>query len=171
MKLIDRFLELPGIYAAWQAPFAAQKFAPAARHLGDVPVGRVLDVGCGPGTNADHFKSADYVGLDINDDYLSKARARRPGRFIQADLASADLSSLGTFDVVLVNSFLHHVPDRAVDDILAEIHARLEPTGRVHILELVLPRQWSRSRIMARLDRGHYPRPLEQWEPNTSLPS
>ena len=39
-------------------------------------VRRVLDVGCGPGTNTRYFEHADYLGLDINRGYIESARRR-----------------------------------------------------------------------------------------------
>jgi SAM-dependent methyltransferase len=163
MRLVERILEHPAIYAAWQAPFVSQKFAPVERRLRHEEIGRVLDVGCGPGTNARKFAGADYVGIDINERYLAIARRRYPGQFIQADLETADLSSLGAFDTILVNSLLHHLPDDAVGRILRQLRTLLSPAGRVHILELVLPEGRSLARMMARLDRGRYARPLETW--------
>jgi SAM-dependent methyltransferase len=159
----DRLMEHPAIYSVWQAPFAAQKFAPVERQLRLRQISRVLDVGCGTGTNAARFEHVEYVGLDINERYLQMARARYSGRFVQVDLTTADLSSLGTFDTILVNSFLHHVSDEAVRTILGRLTRALAPDGRVHILELVLPPRMSPARIMARLDRGRYARPIESW--------
>ena len=135
----DRLMEHPAVYSAWQAPFASQKFAPVERWLRDHEIRRVLDVGCGAGTNAGRFPDVDYVGIDVNERYLQAARARFPGQFIQADLTSADLSSLGTFDMILANSFLHHVNDADVERILAQLSALLAPEGTIHILDLVLP--------------------------------
>src|SRR5262245_32644641 len=104
-------MEHPAVYAAWQAPFVAQKFAPVERRIDGLTVRRVLDVGCGPGTNARRFLGAEYVGIDINERYLASARSKYPGRFICADLETEDMGALGTFDTILVNSFLHHLPD------------------------------------------------------------
>lgn len=87
--LIERLLEHPAVYAAWQAPFVARKFAPVERQIRDQPIRRVLDVGCGPGTNTARFEHADYIGIDINERYLTIARSKYHGRFIQADLAHA----------------------------------------------------------------------------------
>jgi SAM-dependent methyltransferase len=159
----DRLMEHPAVYAIWQAPFAAQKFAPVERHLRNQQVRRVLDVGCGTGTNAGRFEGAEYVGVDINERYLKMARERYSGRFVQADLTTSDLSSLGTFDTILVNSFLHHVSDEHVQQILGRLTAVLAPDGRVHILELVLPERLSLARMMARLDRGRFARSVERW--------
>jgi ubiquinone/menaquinone biosynthesis C-methylase UbiE len=105
----------------------------------------------------------DYVGVDINERYLTIARSKYPGQFIQADLGSADLSALGRFDTILVNSFLHHLDDAAVERTLAQLQTLLDRAGKVHILELVLPERRSLARLMARLDRGRYPRPFASW--------
>jgi SAM-dependent methyltransferase len=67
----ERLLEHPAIHAAWQAPSVAQKFAPVEREMRYDKIRRVLDVGCGPGTNARRFEGADYVGLDTNERYLT----------------------------------------------------------------------------------------------------
>ena len=163
MRIIDRILEYPVVYAAWQAPFVAQKFAPVERRIRNRNIRRILDVGCGPGTNAPRFAQADYVGIDINDRYLAIARAKYRGRFIQADLETAELTTLGTFDTILVNSFLHHLPDEAVRRVLQQLQQRLDPDGTVHMLELVLPDRFSIARLMARLDRGRYARQLTAW--------
>lgn len=162
-RVVDRILEHPFVYRAWQAPFVEQKFAPVERNLQLATVRRVLDVGCGPGTNAARFAGLDYVGIDVNEEYLALARSRYPGRFVQADLGSADLSGLGEFDAILVNSFLHHLPDDSVERILRQCAKLLSPTGRVHILELVLPDPPSLATIMARLDRGRYARTVDHW--------
>ena len=163
IRLIERMLEHPAVYAAWQAPFVSQKFAPVERQIRHRQLRRVLDVGCGPGTNAARFSGAEYVGVDVNERYLAIARSRYSGRFIRAELPDDDLSSLGSFDTILVNSFLHHLPDAAVHRILRQLASLLGADGRVHILELVLPDRPSLARIMARLDRGRYPRPLAAW--------
>ena len=159
----ERLLEHPAVYSAWQAPFAAQKFAPVERWLSEHKVQRVLDVGCGAGTNAAHFAGPDYVGIDLNERYLEAARARFRGRFVQADLTNADLTSLGTFDMILANSFLHHVSDSAAERILAQLSPLLASGGTIHILDLVLPPRKSLAWMMARLDRGGYARPVERW--------
>jgi len=168
-SLVDAILEHPTVYSAWQAPFVAQKFAPVERRLANVRVRRVLDVGCGPGTNAARFAGADYVGLDINERYLAIARSKHRGRFIRADLSAPDLASspltdLGTFDTILVNSFLHHLPDDAVVRLLRQLHRLLDRDGRIHLLELVLPDRPSLATLMARLDRGRYARALAAWQ-------
>ena len=62
MRLTDQVMENPHAYRLWQAPFAEPKFAPVLAHNDLSRVRRVLDVGCGPGTNTHHFAGADYLG-------------------------------------------------------------------------------------------------------------
>jgi SAM-dependent methyltransferase len=162
-RVLERLLEHPAVYSAWQAPFVAKKFAPVEREIRHAKIRRVLDVGCGPGTNADRFEGTDYVGLDTNERYLDIARTKHRGRFVRADLMTADLLELGTFDAILVNSLLHHLPDASVERILAQLADRLDCAGKVHILELVLPERKSLAWVMAKLDRGRYPRSLATW--------
>ena len=159
----ERVMEQPWVYRLWQAPFADHKFQPVQRQLDIRTPRRVLDVGCGPGTNAPRFQGAEYVGIDINEHYLEMARARYPGLFVCADLSTADLSRLGKFDVVLINSFLHHLPDEGVHHVLSRVPDLLDTDGRVHILELVLPQATSLATVMARLDRGRYARTIDTW--------
>ena len=83
MKLHARVMENTLAYRLWQAPFAEQKLAPLFAHNDLRAVRRVLDVGCGPGTNTPHFADADYLGIDFNAAYIDSAR-RRHGRRARA---------------------------------------------------------------------------------------
>lgn len=157
-----RVMEIPWVYRAWQAPFAEQKLAPIWRHTRREDVRKVLDVGCGPGTNAPHFREHDYLGLDINPDYVDQARARYGMRFEVADVTQWRVRD-EAYDFILVNSFFHHVADADADRILAHLASLLTDDGRIHVLDLVLPDRPSPARLLARLDRGDHPRPLDAW--------
>ena len=117
-----------------------------------------------PGTNARRFAGADYVGIDINEEYLRQARERFPGTFVCMDLTTADVAALGVFDTIIVNSVLHHLPDDTVLRLAAQLNRLLAPDGLAHVLELVLPERASVARLMARLDRARFARPLREWE-------
>jgi SAM-dependent methyltransferase len=160
---IQRILELPFVYRTWQAPFARRKFAPVTRSYDLESARRVLDIACGPGTNAPRFASAEYVGVDLNDNYIRTARRRFRGRFIQADAIDWSSESDELFDFVLVNSFLHHLDDQMVERLLANLVRRLTIGGRIHMLELVLPPREGIAHTLTRLDRGKFARPFEAW--------
>lgn len=163
MGVTARIIEQPLVYRLWQAPFAGRKFEPVLRHNDLRTAGRVLDVGCGPGINAGHFRDADYVGADLNPDYIRSARRRYDREFVVADAAELSEREDLRADFILVNSFLHHVDDAAARRILAGLRELLIPGGHVHLLELVLPESRSIARFLARADRGDHARPLEAW--------
>jgi SAM-dependent methyltransferase len=164
MKTIDAIMSRPFVYRLWMAPFAEDKFARVLRHNDLGAVRRVLDVGCGPGTNASYFLHSEYLGIDLNTDYIESAKRRYRRRFLAADAAEF-VSDFGErFDFILVNSFLHHLDTPTTRRILSNLHGLLTPDGHIHILELVLPRSASVARFLAHADRGKFARPLEEWE-------
>jgi SAM-dependent methyltransferase len=158
---LTRILEVPFVYRAWQGPFAAKKMAPIARHNDLSRPGRVLDIGCGPGTNARYFAGADYVGVDFNPEYIRSAQARHPGmKFVAADATAYQPDQ--PFDFVLLNSLLHHLDDDQVAAVLSTARAKLAYGGHVHVIELLTsPRLIPGT--LARMDRGRFPRTLEKW--------
>lgn len=166
MSLLKRFsfvMEHPAIYRAWQTPFVRAKFAPILRHNELATAGRVLDVGCGPGTNAPMFRGHDYVGLDFNSEYIAMARRRYGGEFVVADACTYTAAPEDRFDFILLNSLLHHIATADVQRMLGQLAQQLAPGGHIHILDLVLPEQPSLARYLARSDRGDYPRSLDAW--------
>jgi SAM-dependent methyltransferase len=163
MAVADRLLEQTLVYRVWMAPQIERKFAPIRAHNDLARVRRVLDVGCGPGTNTSQFLDADYVGLDINPRYVDSARRRYGKDFRVVDVTQYEVSDQERFDFVLVNSFLHHLATPDVERILDHLSALLSDDGHVHLLELVLPSQPSVARQLAKWDRGDYARPLEDW--------
>ena len=164
LRSADRLLESPVVYGLWQAPFATQKFAPVAQYLGLSGTGRVLDVGCGPGTNRKHFTGQGYLGIDINPRYIRRAQARMGGSYIVADVSDVPLSDNASFDLILVNSLLHHIPTPQVEILLDRLARLLSPNGTIHVLDLVLPERGAAARLLAHLDRGDYPRRRATWE-------
>lgn len=163
MNILQVVMDRAAAYRLWQAPFAERKLAPVRRHNDLRAVRRVLDVGCGPGTNARHFLEMDYLGVDMNPDYVAWARRRYGDRFAVADVTRTETIPGAEFDCILVNSLFHHVDDAGTRRILAHLATLLTPDGHVHILDLVMPERPSVARLLARWDRGDYPRPLEAW--------
>jgi SAM-dependent methyltransferase len=164
VKLATRWLEWTVAYRLWMAPFAERKFAPILAHndLGS-GVDRVLDVGCGPGTNTRHFSGSSYLGLDINDRYVADARRRYGREFRAVDVTRYVAEASERADFILLNSFLHHVATLDARRILAHLSTLLTDDGHVHILDLVMPERRSVARRMAHWDRGAYARPLAEW--------
>lgn len=159
MHLLDH----PTVYNLWQGPFAAQKLVPLRARLGDGPYGRVLDVACGPATHTAHFFAPGYHGIDLNPHYIAGATRRFGPHFEVAD-ATTYRGTPGTrYDLILINSFLHHLDDAQVRTVLDHLRTLLAPGGTIQILELVRPQRGLFPRLLAALDRGKFARSLDAW--------
>ena len=163
LKRASSLTRFPWIYRLWMAPFAGAKLAPVLRHNDLGAVRRVLDVGCGPGTNAPYFAGVDYLGIDLDEGYVEAARRRHGRDFIAADARTFAAAPGERFDFILLNSLLHHLDTADVVPMLRQLASQLTPDGHVHILDLVLPASPGLARWLALSDRGDFPRPLEQW--------
>lgn len=163
IKFCGRVMANTTAYRLWQAPFAHAKMMPVLRHNDFDAVQRVLDVGCGPGTNYRYFAQADYLGLDINRDYIDYASRRYRREFVVQDVCAYHPSDGRQFDFILLNSLLHHLNDDDTHRLLCRLHPLISQGGHVHIIELVMPERRCFARWLAESDRGAHPRPLCCW--------
>lgn len=72
----------------------------------------VLDVGCGPGWNYDHFekfgpKLGNYLGMDYSKRFVRVANDRQPGKFTYGDARQIDQPD-ESWDVVVLQDTLEH---------------------------------------------------------------
>jgi SAM-dependent methyltransferase len=159
-----QLLAHPRAYLFWQGKFAEQKLGPMYAHNDLSRVRRVLDVGCGPGTNTRHFASAGYLGVDVNPEYIQYARRRYHRDFLAADVCEYNAPAGEKYDFILLNSFLHHVDLASTRRILSHLSTLLTEDGHVHIIEMVMPQHERLVRQLARWDRGRFIRPLAEWK-------
>jgi SAM-dependent methyltransferase len=161
MKAFDYILEQPLLFNLSQLPFTTQKFSKIREHNDLASVTEVLDVGCGPGTNAPRFAHAKYLGIDINERYIELAKRRYHRDFMVTDVTTS--VPAGAYDFILLNSFLHHIDTPAAHRVLSRVSEFLTPDGHLHSVELVLPEKSGIPDWFARHDRGKFARPLFTW--------
>ena len=128
-----RFFELVEAHRyekEWHIPAAAD-FAGSAGL-------KVLEIGCGLGTDGAQFAAAgaDYTGVDLTEAAVDLARkrfevSRLKGKFQTADAENLEFAD-ESFDLVYSHGVLHHTPDtqRAVN----EIWRVLRPGGRAVVM-------------------------------------
>ncbi|HEY9283286.1 MAG TPA: class I SAM-dependent methyltransferase [Pyrinomonadaceae bacterium] len=99
---------------------------------------RVLEIGCGLGTDGVQFAraGADYTGVDLTEAAVELARHNfewrdLPGRFQTADAENLEFAD-STFDLVYSHGVLHHTPDTA--RAVREVRRVLRPGGRAVVM-------------------------------------
>jgi len=114
----------------WHIPIAAN-FA-GARGL------KVLEIGCGIGTDGAQFAraGADYTGIDLTEAAIDLARERFALSGLKGDFRVSDAENLNfpddSFDLVYSHGVLHHTPD--IEAAIREIHRVLKPGGRAMVM-------------------------------------
>lgn len=160
-----RFYELVEAHrytSEWHIPIAAD--FPGARGL------KVLEIGCGLGTDGAQFAEADadYTGVDLTDAAVELARKRFElfdlrGKFQTADAENLDFQN-ESFDLIYSHGVLHHTPDTAKS--IREIHRVLRPGGRAIVM--LYHRDSYNYRINISILRRAGAR-LLKWEPGIKL--
>jgi ubiquinone/menaquinone biosynthesis C-methylase UbiE len=111
---------------------------PAAAGFAETKDMRVLEIGCGLGTDGAQFAKAgaDYTGVDLTQAAVELAQKRfelfhLPGAFRTADAEQLDFPD-NSFDLVYSHGVLHHTPDTA--GAVKEVHRVLKPGGRAEVM-------------------------------------
>jgi ubiquinone/menaquinone biosynthesis C-methylase UbiE len=99
---------------------------------------RVLEIGCGLGTDGAQFAQAgaDYTGVDLTSAAVELTQKRfelfdLSGTFQTADAENLDFAD-NSFDLVYSHGVLHHTPDTA--GAIGEVHRVLKPGGRAIVM-------------------------------------
>jgi ubiquinone/menaquinone biosynthesis C-methylase UbiE len=99
---------------------------------------RVLEIGCGCGSEAERFAraGAHYTAVDLTNAAVSITQRRfqlagLEGRFTQGDAENLPFAD-GSFDLVYSHGVLHHTPD--TPRTIREVHRVLAPGGRAVIM-------------------------------------
>jgi tRNA (uracil-5-)-methyltransferase TRM9 len=131
-------------YQANAGSFSAtrQRLQPGVQRLVDrlrldLPMGRLLDLGCGNGWLGryllEHEFKGSYIGVDASPDLLKDARRNSPYAYLQANLADpgwAGKLPAEPFDAILAFAVLHHLPgDELRLAVLKQVHIHLITPG------------------------------------------
>ena len=168
LRTLSRVLALPRVYSWFSdncaGAGARRRFV--AEYVRPEPGLRVLDIGCGPGDIVDDLGEVDYVGFDISEDYIRKARAVRGSRarFEHVPVEKVAPGRFTGFDLALAVGVLHHLDDEAASNLVAVAAAALKPGGRFVTLEGVFydGQPWLEHFVISQ-DRGRFVRTVEAY--------
>ena len=138
-KFSDAEIGTPEFFARVEAHrYEKEWHIPAAADFDKTRGLRVLEIGCGMGTDGAQFAKAGaiYTGIDLTDAAVELARKRfqvsgLPGEFHVADAERLDFPD-ASFDLVYSHGVLHHTPD--IEAAVREIHRVLQPGGRAMVM-------------------------------------
>lgn len=128
---------------------------------------RILDFGCSTGACASRIvdmRANEYLGIDADPKYVDVAARLNPdGAFRVMDAAAMDAGlAAGSFDVVLINSVLHHIDDAVARESLRAVRRVVKPDGVVLVNEPAWgPHNNPLGTFLLTLDRGHHIRTLD----------
>ncbi|HEU5018866.1 MAG TPA: class I SAM-dependent methyltransferase [Pseudolabrys sp.] len=152
-------LRLPWAYSALQRVIARKdaRRVFVDRYVQPRAGDRVIDIGCGPGAMLDYLGEVDYVGLDLDPNYIRSASRRygNRGRFIHGDAANIVDHIDAQADIVLAVALLHHLDDAQARSLFSAAAKFLVPGGRLVTLDCVwtVP-QNPIARFLIAADRG-----------------
>jgi cyclopropane fatty-acyl-phospholipid synthase-like methyltransferase len=143
------------------------RLAYAQEHLRVQPGQRVLDVGCGTGDILQFLPPVQYVGYDLSQHYIARARRRfgQRGEF-RCRAVSEDLPlEARSFDVVIAHGLLHHVGDEDARTLFRISRRALRPGGRLVTFDGCFTEdQSATARLALSLDRGRHVRERASYE-------
>lgn len=119
---------------------------------------RVLEIGCGIGSDAEEFAKhgAEYVGIDYSDESVKIAQHRfktleLEGEFHAMDASDTDaITALGKFDLIYSYGVIHHFP--AIDRIISNVHDCLQFGGEFRFM-VYAKNSWKYAMIQKGLDQ------------------
>jgi len=153
----DRFTRTANAFADFAVSYRAQFADSLARLLSAQPGERAVDLCCGPGTLALQFaRVVNWVhAVDLTPAMLARARRTAESEglhnlsFTLGDAQSLPFSS-GSLDLAVTSYSLHHVPDPA--RMIREMARVVKVTGRVGIIDIVVPEDPTRAEIANRIE-------------------
>ena len=125
----------------------------------------VLEIGCGPGTIVPYLPEMEYIGFDLSEDYIERARRRFPkAKFVCQRVSEYTLPQKAYFDIVLALGIVHHLDDAEAVQLFQIAHEALKPGGKLVTLDGVwTDKQSAATKYLLAHDRGQFVRGEEAY--------
>lgn len=107
--------------------------APYKWNINRLPLGRVLDIGCGLGRNLEHL-GGNGVGVDHNEEFVEHCRSKGLKAWTTDEWPTSPDAVEGAFDSILLAHVIEHVSPEVSDEILQSNLKYVRPGGYVHFI-------------------------------------
>lgn len=162
LKSVRSVLSIPAVYNLWWKVVGGPAWAKVlvSQYIQPKPGERILEIGCGPGTNAGFLPNCDYVGFDVSSKYIEMARKRFPhARFVCERVGEFSLTERQSFDTVLALGIVHHLDDEEASRLFQIAHDALKLDGKLVTFDGVWTNdQSAAARWLLARDRGEHVR-------------
>lgn len=166
---MQTILKFPRIYNLFSKTISGNVFSVyVEKYVRPQKGDRILDIGCGTAEILSYLPKVEYVGLDINQDYIDYAKKRfgNKGKFFnqKVKIGLVEELSLFDFDLVLAKGVLHHLNDDQAIQLFNLSSMALKQGGRLITFDgcYVNGQSWFTRFILSK-DRGRYVRTKDEY--------
>ena len=142
------------------------KFVDAHYNKGD----KVLDFGCGIGSNSKLFHHDDYIGVEVDESRVLSSRLKYPkSKFEKIPFISTSDDKIpfedNSFDLVFISLCLHHIDSDTCKLLFKEFSRVLKGGGKIIGIEpCILSGKYFSNIFMNIIDAGDYILPIEEYK-------
>jgi len=131
---------------------------------------KVLDFGCGIGSNSKLFHHNDYMGVEVDESRVLSSRLKYPkSKFEQIPFISSPSDKIpfedNSFDLVFISLCLHHIDSNTCKLLLKEFSRVLKHNGKIIGIEpCIISEKYFSNIFMNIIDAGDYILPIEEYK-------
>ena len=162
-------LSIPFIFDAYQKLIGSDDFMKryVREFICPFPDARILDIGCGTAQVLKYLpENIEYVGYDLNPDYIEEASKKYKGRgdFYCERISDFSITKVNYFDIALAGGVLHHINDEEAKKLFEMTSHLLKPGGCLITYDGVyIEGQSKLAKYILSKDRGKYVRTHKQY--------
>ena len=131
---------------------------------------KVLDFGCGIGSNSKLFHHDDYIGVEVDESRVLSSRLKYPkSKFEKIPFISTSDDKIpfddNSFDLVFISLCLHHIDSDTCKLLFKEFSRMLKHNGEIIGIEpCIISKKYFSNVFMNIIDAGDYILPINEYK-------